>query len=100
MTIVRNDIARAIPSSVHLYQNYPNPFNPTTTIEFDIPYDAHSSLTIYNIVGQQVDELFNDFKKEGNYNIIWNAGHLPSGIYFYRLQCGNSSLSKKLVLIK
>jgi photosystem II stability/assembly factor-like uncharacterized protein len=100
VTIVRNGISRAIPSSVHLFQNYPNPFNPTTTIEFDIPYDAHSSLTIYNAVGQQVDELFNNFKKEGKYNILWNAGHLPSGIYFYRLQCGNRSLSKKLVLIK
>ncbi len=69
------------PSSFKLYQNFPNPFNPATTIKFNLERDGLTRLTVYNLLGQKVAELINRNLTRGEYNISFNAGNLPSGIY-------------------
>lgn len=83
-----------------LKQNYPNPFNPVTTIEYEIKTAAFVRLTIFNSIGEQIAVPVNERKIAGSYKIKFNAGTLPSGIYFYKLNAGNYSETRKLILIK
>lgn len=87
-----------------LYQNYPNPFNPKTKIKFVIPSVgtrlALSVLKVYNILSQEVATLLDEYKHSGNYEIEFDASHLPSGIYFYRLSVGTYSQTKSMILLK
>ncbi len=87
-------------SNYYLAQNYPNPFNPTTKIKFSLKENNLTKLTIYNILGQKVVTLVNDFLTKGNHSYNFNASHLPSGIYFYRLESGNFVDNKKMLLVK
>jgi Secretion system C-terminal sorting domain len=89
-----------IPGEFRLAQNYPNPFNPSTTIEFAIPNISKVSLKVYNVHGQEVTTLANDEFTAGTYSINWNASGLSSGVYFYSIQAGNFSQTKKLLLVK
>lgn len=84
----------------NLAQNYPNPFNPTTTIIYSIPESNNTRLTIYDILGREVSTLVNGFNKAGQHEIIFDAQDLPSGVYFYTLQCGNFLQTKKLLLLR
>lgn len=84
----------------NLKQNYPNPFNPTTKIGFSIPSAGIVELKVFDILGNEITTLVNDFKPAGNYTVEFNAGNLPSGIYFYKLQAGNRVLSGKMILLK
>lgn len=84
----------------NLEQNYPNPFNPSTTINYSIPNDGFVKLAVYNILGEEVSTLVNNVQSAGNYSIDFNASELPSGIYLYRIDTQNLSLSKKLILTK
>ena len=88
------------PTDFALNQNYPNPFNPTTTISFSIPSEEFVSLKIYNSLGEEVTELINEIKKAGNYEINFNASGLSSGIYFYKIQAGSFTQTKKMTLLK
>ncbi|MCK5760053.1 MAG: T9SS type A sorting domain-containing protein [Candidatus Delongbacteria bacterium] len=83
-----------------LYQNYPNPFNPTTEISFSLDVKSHVTLAIYNHTGQLVSELVNEVVNAGMHSTNFDASDLNSGIYFYTLESGNLSLSKKMILIK
>ncbi len=94
------ELKNNVPSEFSLSQNYPNPFNPTTNINFTIPKSGFVSLKIFNALGQQVATLFSGFQKAGSYKVDFNASALASGIYFYRLQSGSNSVTKKLVLMK
>jgi hypothetical protein len=89
------------PKELALAQNYPNPFNPTTTIEFTVPQDGHAALTIFNSLGQMVAKVF-DGEAQAGYiqKATFDASRLASGIYFYRLETGKSSLMKKLILLR
>ncbi|MFC1730708.1 T9SS type A sorting domain-containing protein [candidate division KSB1 bacterium] len=94
-----------IPTDFMLRVNYPNPFNPTTTIKFDIPKQVHVKIKIFNILGQVVKDLVDEEKEAGFHEIMWNgtneAGlHVSSGLYFYRIQAGEFSAVKKMLLIK
>lgn len=89
-----------ITSNYSLYQNYPNPFNSSTTITFDLPNSANVKLTIYNLLGEEIITLINEYKEAGSYKINWNAINLPSGIYLYRLETDNYTDSKKMTLLK
>lgn len=89
-----------IPKEFSLSQNYPNPFNPTTQIDYSIPKKGYVSLKVYNVLGQEVATLFSGVVNPGNYNVTFDATHLSSGVYFYRLQAGDVSITKKLVLLK
>jgi ligand-binding sensor domain-containing protein len=81
-----------------LYNNYPNPFNPITIFKYQLPKAGNVILKIYNIVGQEIVTLVNNHQTAGNHQIQWNAQRLPSGIYYYKLQAGNFSETKKLLL--
>jgi hypothetical protein len=83
-----------------LSQNYPNPFNPTTKIRFNVANDGLISIKLYNLLGQEVKILLNEFKEKGIYEIDFDASSLSSGIYFYRLHAGNYTAVKKLQLLK
>lgn len=85
-----------------LYQNYPNPFNPSTKISYQLAKDGMVKLSLFNLFGEELTTLVNDFQKEGFYEIEFDASkfNLVSGTYFYRLEANGSSEIKKLVYIK
>lgn len=90
-----------IPQNFSLYQNYPNPFNPITKIRFDIAeYSSNVHLAIFNTLGQQVSIPVNQALTAGSYEINFDAGNLPSGVYYYRLESASFKHIKKMVLIK
>jgi len=89
-----------VPEDIELYPNYPNPFNNSTVIKYAIPVEGLVTLTIYNILGEEVVQLVNETKQVGNYAVFFNAAGLPSGIYFYRLHSGSLVVTKKMVLMK
>lgn len=94
------DVVVSIPQKFELGQNYPNPFNPTTLIKYQLPTDGNVVLKIYDILGNEVLTLVNEFKPAGIYETEFNASELGSGIYFYSINTGIHSSTKKMVLIK
>lgn len=88
------------PDKFALGQNYPNPFNPSTTIDFAIPQNSNVSIRIYDAKGQEVDVLANSEYTAGSYSVKWNAGNFSSGVYFYRIEAGSFTETKKLLLVK
>jgi hypothetical protein len=88
------------PKEMSLKQNYPNPFNPSTTIEFSLVSVTNISLRIYDSIGREIRELAGGSYTPGNYKIEFNAAELPSGIYFYTLNAGSFSETRKLILLK
>lgn len=89
-----------IPQSFRLEQNYPNPFNPVTDIKFALPSASYVKLTVFNILGQEVEVLVNQQLKAGNYKVDWNASNYPSGVYIYKMVSGDYTDTKKMILIK
>ena len=89
-----------IPVEYTLHQNYPNPFNPSTVIRYGLSQQSPVTLTVYNVLGQQVAELVNEVQAAGNYEVTFDASHLSSGVYLYRMQAGNFVETKKFVLVK
>ena len=89
-----------IPLQAILYQNYPNPFNPQTTIRFQLPRAAPISLTLYNILGQNVMTLASGVQMAGVHSVVLEAGDLPSGTYYYRLTTPEAVLTHKILIIK
>ncbi len=88
------------PSDFVLYQNYPNPFNPTTKISWQSSLDSWQSLRIYDMLGNEVSVLVDEYRKAGTYYTNFNALGLTSGIYFYQLSIGTFSETKKMLLLK
>ena len=88
------------PDRYELSQNYPNPFNPETSIAFSLAKDGLTTLRIYNMLGEQVAELVNGNMTAGIKNVTFDASSLSSGIYFYRLESGDFTIAKKMVLMK
>ncbi|MDP3147704.1 MAG: carbohydrate binding domain-containing protein [Ignavibacteria bacterium] len=97
---VENEGSPANLVTFDLKQNYPNPFNPSTTIQYSIQKEGFVTLNVYNIIGQKVISLVNDFKKAGNYHVNFNASRLASGMYLYQLQSGSFVNTKKMILLK
>ena len=94
------DLESAAPERFALAQNYPNPFNPTTTISFNLAEASHVRLEVYNVAGQRVATLINESRGIGPHSVSFDAGHLSSGIYIYRLTAGSMVEQKKMVLLK
>ncbi len=89
-----------IPDNYILKQNYPNPFNPATTIEFGIPESQFVTITIYNLLGEQLGLIVNEELSEGNYQANWDAKDFPSGVYLYKLQAGEYNQLNKMILMR
>ncbi len=95
-----NKIGTVNPVEFALLQNYPNPFNPVTVINYQLPKNSDVKLGIYNAQGKLMGILVNESQSAGDYNVEWNAGAFPSGVYFYRLEAGSFVSNKKMILIK
>ncbi|MDD8017817.1 MAG: T9SS type A sorting domain-containing protein [Bacteroidota bacterium] len=89
-----------IPKEFALHQNYPNPFNPSTTIEFALPIQSNVTLTVYNVLGQEIATLVNEPMKAGKQSVTFDASRFSSGVYFYRLNAGQFNSIKKMMLLK
>ncbi|MDP2983644.1 MAG: Ig-like domain-containing protein [Candidatus Latescibacter sp.] len=99
------EVENSIPQDFQLLQNMPNPFNPTTIIAFRIPEASWVTLSIYNILGQEVKTLVNSRMNAGRYSVVWDAtdsrgATVTSGVYFYLLKAGGKSTSMKLMFMK
>lgn len=95
-----DDPTDGLPNSFAVYQNYPNPFNPTTTISFALPRAQSASLSVYNVLGQMVSNQDFGTLSAGRHEFIFNAEHLSSGIYFYRIETEDGNKIRKMVLLK
>ena len=89
-----------IPATFELQQNYPNPFNPATIIHYQLSENVFVTLKIYDVLGREIRLLVRERQNAGSYSVTFNGGELPSGVYFYNLQAGTYSDTKKLVLLK
>jgi hypothetical protein len=95
-----NPATPELPVVVSLEQNYPNPFNPSTQIRYELPQSADVRLDVFNIQGQRVATLVNQTQHAGVHTLTFDASALSSGVYVYRLQTGNTVLTRKMTLIK
>jgi choice-of-anchor B domain-containing protein len=91
---------QTIPSQFSLKQNYPNPFNPSTTIEFSIPKNEYVTIKVFDALGRQVGILADEFKTAGTHKINYDAGRLASGMYYYSINAGSFTETKKMMLVK
>lgn len=94
-----------IPQQFYLYSNYPNPFNPSTSIVYDLPKSVFVRLVVYDLLGNEVATLVEKKQNAGSYTVKWDGlsdfgRQMPTGIYIYRIQAGNFSSYKKMLLIK
>ncbi len=104
-TITDVESEQTIINEFELSQNYPNPFNPRTTIKYSVPnvaadFSQRISLKIYDVLGKDVKTLVNKQQSAGDYEVSFNGKNIPSGIYYYTLQTGEFSVTKKMVLLK
>jgi hypothetical protein len=88
------------PNNFLLFQNYPNPFNPNTVIGYQLPVSSNVTLKIYDLLGNEVTTLVDEYKSSGSYKIEWDASEFPSGVYFYQLRAENYIETKKMILLK
>jgi len=93
-----------IPEVFKLYNNYPNPFNPVTKIKFDIPAVSGNSvpvkIAVYNLLGEEVTLLADKQMQPGRYEVNFDASMYSTGVYFYRIQAGEFTDVKKMILVK
>lgn len=102
---VTNVEENLIPEKFEVAQNFPNPFNPTTTIKFGLPEASQVTVKIFNMIGQEVKTLVNEFKNAGTYSVTWNGDNesgkkITSGVYIYRVTAGNNVQTMKMILMK
>jgi hypothetical protein len=97
--IVEADINNS-PSAFTLNQNYPNPFNPSTIISYSLPQASNVKISVFNAIGQPVRVIENGFKSAGVYSVSFNASELSTGVYFYKIEAGQFSQIRKMMLIK
>ena len=89
-----------LPYNYSLSQNYPNPFNPTTKISWQSPISSWQTLKIYDMLGNEVAILVNEYRPAGNYEVEFSGSDLPSGVYFYQLKAGSFIQTKKMILLR
>jgi len=88
------------PTRFSLQQNYPNPFNPSTTIEFELPRASQVSLSVFDVLGRKVSELVNEREDAGVHEVKFDGFNVASGIYFYKIQAGDFTQTKRFLLLK
>ncbi|MCW9065893.1 MAG: T9SS type A sorting domain-containing protein, partial [Ignavibacteriaceae bacterium] len=94
------EVEISLPLEYELAQNYPNPFNPSTAIKYTVPSAGTVQLKVYDILGNEVTTLVNEYEPAGIYNVEWNASSFQSGVYFYQLKTEGIVETKKMVLLK
>ena len=88
------------PAVFAVYQNKPNPFNPSTTIDFSIPEESRVVINVFNLTGQKIASLKDEFMPLGRHSVVWDAKGMPSGVYFYTIKAGKFSQTKKMLLLR
>ncbi len=88
------------PKSFTLYQNFPNPFNPSTVIRFELKTKQYAKVNVYNILGKVVSTLKDETLDAGVHEVKFNAGDLPSGVYFYSLETRSGKVTRQMLLMK
>ena len=83
-----------------LAQNYPNPFNAATTIHYYLNQPSYVTIDIYNLLGRKVETLVPGLGQTGNHRAVWDSKNNPTGIYFYKINSGDYSVSMKMLLLK
>ena len=99
LTDVRNE-HNNITREFILFQNYPNPFNPNTIIKWQCLVSCWQTLKIFNILGNEIVTLVNEYRPAGSNEISWNAENYSSGIYFYKIQAGDFTATKTMILLR
>jgi len=99
-TGIEEDSFQETPGTFTLQQNFPNPFNPSTTIKLSIPSESYTTLKIYDVLGNEIEELVNEQLSAGNYKFNFVADNLPSGIYFYKINAGEFIQTMKMILLR
>ena len=99
------DSSQSAPIQSAEVRNFPNPFNPEATIEYSLPAASHVTVTVYNVIGQQIRTLVDRSQSAGTHQVIWdgtdrNGRQCPTGVYFYRFKAGDYTETRKMVLIK
>ena len=94
-----------IPAEFNVEQNFPNPFNPVTEIRYTLPRESYVNISIYNILGQKVKNLVDEYQSAGYKTVKWNGKNdqgqnVASGVYFYKIKAGDFTKVKKMVIIK
>jgi hypothetical protein len=89
-----------LPTEVSLSAAYPNPFNPTTMLSYEVPSDMNVNLGVYDMRGRLVEELINDMRESGSYQVTWNADQYASGVYMIKLMAGSTIQVQKVMLVK
>ncbi len=100
VTGIDEELVGLNPKTFGLSANYPNPFNPTTKIRYAISQTAFTTIQVYSILGEEVATLINEVKTPGIYEINFDGTDLTSGTYFYKLESGNFSQTKKMIILK
>jgi hypothetical protein len=95
-----NPTANKVPQEFSLYQNYPNPFNPSTTIKYELPKALVVRLSVYDLLGREVSVLVNERRDAGVHEVTCDGANLASGAYFYRLQAGDITQTRRLMLLR
>jgi hypothetical protein len=99
VSVDENELS-GVPTSFSVSQNYPNPFNPSTKIVYTVTEASNVNLTVYDVLGREVEVLVNGFKSAGIYELNFNAENLPSGLYLYTFEAGSTRITKKMTLLK
>jgi hypothetical protein len=99
-SMVTVKVGDLVPTEYSLGQNYPNPFNPTTSVAYSLPEEARVKLEVYNTLGQVVTVLVDGQQEAGYHQVEWNAGEMPSGVYFYRITANSFTATRSMVLMK
>ncbi len=101
VTGIQNDQGSLLsPDSYNLAQNYPNPFNPSTKISWQSPVGIHQTIKVYDVLGNEVATLVDEYREAGRYEVEFDGSNLASGMYLYRLQAGSFIETRKMILIK
>jgi hypothetical protein len=100
ITVVDDREYKQLPENFALYQNFPNPFNSNSVIRYNLPNNEQVILEVFDLLGQKVKALVDQYQTAGTYSVTFEAGSLPSGIYFFRLKTEKAILTKKLTILK
>ena len=104
-TLHNEEYSEKIPKSFSIIQNYPNPFNPNTIIRYNVPIASRVNITIYNVKGEIINNLVDQYQMAGNKFVNWNATNssgqtVPAGVYLYKIVAGDFTQSKKMMFLK
>jgi plastocyanin len=95
-----SDNSSSTPAEFELAQNYPNPFNARTIISYSLPQEAHVNIDIFNVLGQEVENLADDWQGAGEHQVTWDAANQTSGVYFYRVRVDGLTKTGRMDLLK